>query len=151
MSFRKIFRVVLLIIVVTGTFVSCSNDDSKNTVDDVTDSVKDGVWKISYFYDSGKDETQDYAGYNFTFDDNTVLTASKEMNSYTGVWSVSKSTSDDDLYSTIFNIAFGSPDILIDLSDDWKVIENTGTSLKLKDDSKGDSAIDYLTFEKIEQ
>lgn len=151
MSFRKIFRVVLLIIVVTGTFVSCSNDDSKNTVDDVTDSVKDGVWKISYFYDSGKDETQDYAGYNFTFDDNTVLTASKEMNSYTGVWSVSKSTSDDDLYSTIFNIAFGSPDILIDLTDDWKVIENTGTSLKLKDDSKGDSAIDYLTFEKIEQ
>ena len=151
MSFRKIFRVVLLIIVVTGTFVSCSNDDSKNTVDDVTDSVKDGIWKISYFYDSGKDETQNYAGYNFTFDDNTVLTASKEMNSYTGVWSVSKSTSDDDLYSTIFNIAFGSPDILIDLSDDWKVIENTGTSLKLKDDSKGDSAIDYLTFEKIEQ
>ena len=151
MSFRKIFRVVLLIIVVTATFVSCSNDDSKNTVDDVTDSVKDGVWKISYFYDSGKDETQDYAGYNFTFDDNAVLTASKEMNSYTGVWSVSKSTSDDDLYSTIFNIAFGSPDILIDLSDDWKVIENTGTSLKLKDDSKGDSAIDYLTFEKIEQ
>jgi len=57
MSFRKIFRVVLLIIIVTGTFVSCSNDDSKNTVDDVSDAVKDGTWKVSYFYDSGKDET----------------------------------------------------------------------------------------------
>lgn len=148
MKFKNIFRFVLLMVAVTVTFVSCSNDDYKTGADDVADTVKDGTWKIGYFYDSGVEKTINYAGYNFTFGNNTVVMASKETNSYDGVWSVSKSTSDNDLYSTIFKIAFGSPDILINLSGDWKVIENTGTSLKLKDDSKGDTATDYLNFEK---
>lgn len=137
-----------MITVVIATFVSCSNDNNKSTVDEVTSAVKDGTWKVSYFYDSGKDETGNFTGYNFTFGDATVLTASKETNSYTGQWSVTKSTSDDDLFSTIFKISIGPNDIFQDLNGDWKVIENTGTSLKLKDNSKGETAIDYLTFEK---
>lgn len=150
MNFRNILRFVLLIAAVAAVFVSCSNDDTKNTVDDIEKTVKDGTWKIGYFNDSGVDKTQEYVGYNFVFGDNAVLNASKEANSYTGAWYVSKSTKDDDLYSNFFKISFGSPEALVDLSGDWKVIENTGTSLKLKDDSKGDLAIDYLTFEKIE-
>lgn len=42
-------------------------------------------------------------------------------------------------------------DIFQDLNGDWKVMDNTGSSLMLKDDSKGEIAIDYLTFEKIVQ
>ncbi|HKO77844.1 MAG TPA: hypothetical protein VJU52_11525 [Flavobacterium sp.] len=148
MEFRNIYRFVLLITVVVATFVSCSNDDSKNTVDDVSDAVKDGTWKVSYFYNSGKDETVNYVGYDFTFGGNNVLTATKEANSYTGMWSVVKSTSDNDLFSTIFKVSIGPNDFFQDLNRDWKVIENTGTSVKLKDDSKGETAIDYLTFEK---
>ncbi len=148
MNCRNIFRFILLIAVVAATFVSCNSDDYNTGANDVSDTVQEGTWKIVYFYDSGTDKTQNFAGYNFTFGNNTVLTASKETNSYTGVWSVSKSTNDSDLHSTIFKIAFGSPDIFINLTGDWKVVENTGTSLKLKDDSKGDTAIDYLNFEK---
>lgn len=138
----------MLVATVITTFVSCSTDDYKTGADDVANTVKDGTWKIGYFYDSGADKTQNYTGYIFTFGNNTVVMASKEINSYNGVWSVAKSTNDNDLFSTIFKLAFGSPDILINLSGDWKVIENTGTSLKLKDDSKGDTATDYLNFEK---
>lgn len=151
MKLKNICRFVLFIVVVVATFVSCSNDDSKNTVDDVSDAVKDGTWKVSYFYDSGKDETANYAGYDFTFGGNNVLTASKETNSYNGLWSVAKSTSDNDLYSAIFKISIGPNDIFQDLNGDWKVMENTGSSLTLKDDSKGETAIDYLTFQKAEQ
>ena len=151
MKLKNICRFVLFIVVVVATFVSCSNDDSKNTVDDVSDAVKDGTWKVSYFYDSGKDETANYAGYSFIFGGNNVLTASKETNSYNGLWSVAKSTSDNDLYSTIFKISIGPNDIFQDLNGDWKVMENTGSSLTLKDDSKGETAIDYLTFEKVVQ
>lgn len=148
MKFNTIFRFVLLLVVVAITFVSCSSDDSKNTVDETTKSVKDGTWKIGYFYDSGKDETADYAGYNFAFGDNSVLIASKETSPYTGQWFVFKSKSDDDLFSTIFKISIGPEEIFQDLNRDWKLIENTGTSLKLKDDSQGELQIEYLTFEK---
>lgn len=148
MKINNIFCFVLLIVVVSITFVSCTSDDNKNTVDEISKSVKDGTWKIGYFYDSGKDETADYTGYNFTFGSNSVLIASKETNSYTGQWFVSKSTSDDDLFNTIFKVSIGPNEIFQDLNRDWKLIENTGTFLKLKDDSHGESDIEYLTFEK---
>ena len=150
MKFKNTLRFVLLMVVLAFTFVSCNSDDYKTGADEVSDTVKDGTWKVSYFFDSNADKTGSYAGYNFTFGNNTVLTATKETNSYLGQWSASKSTSDDDLYSTIFMIALGSPEVLTNLTGDWKVIENTGTSLKLKDDSKGETAIDYLYFDKIE-
>jgi hypothetical protein len=105
---------------------------------------------VVYFYDSQKDKTANYAGYTFIFGDNYLLTTTKETNSYTGQWFVSKSTSDNDLYSTIFKISMSPTDIFQDLNGDWKVIENTGNSLTLKDDSHGDISSDYLTFQKIE-
>ena len=151
MKVKNIFRFVFLIAFVFTSFVSCDSDESKSTVDEVTDTVKDGAWRISYFYDSGKDKTANYVGYNFIFGDNTVMTASREIStSYNGQWFVTKSTSDNELFSTIFKISMSPTDIFQDLNEDWKVIENTGTSLTLKDDSQGQTAIDYLTFQKIE-
>ncbi|PKB18202.1 hypothetical protein [Flavobacterium sp. 5] len=149
MRFRIVIRYVLLIVVVMATFVSCSNEDSKTGANDVSDAVKDGTWKVSYFAESGDDKTQDYKGYSFTFRDNSILTASKGTNSYTGVWSASKSSNDDDISSTIFMVTFDTPEVLINLSGNWKVVENTGNVLQLKDDSSGDSTIGHLYFEKI--
>lgn len=149
MKSNTLSRYIILLAISITTLISCNKEDDNNTVDEVSDTVKEGTWKVGYFNDSTEDKTPKYAGYSFTFIDNSILTATKEGTSYTGVWSVSKSNTDDDLFSTKFLISFGSPDLLIELSDDWKVIENTGSSLKLKDDSKGDSAIEYLTFEKI--
>ncbi|AOW10449.1 hypothetical protein EM308_13575 [Flavobacterium gilvum] len=134
--------------IVITTFVSCGSDDYKTGAKDVADTVKDGTWRVGYFYDSGVEKTKSYEGYNFTFGENTTLTAIKGIIINTGIWSVAKSTNDADIYSTIFKITFASPDIFAQLTGDWKVIENTGTSLKLKDDSKGDTQIDYLNFEK---
>lgn len=148
MNFKNIFRFVLLIAVVASIFVSCSKDEDKDTVKEVTDTVKDGTWRVSYFYNSGKNETVNFEGYNFIFGDSNIMNANKEANSYTGQWFVSKSTSDNDLFSTIFKISIGPNDIFQDLNGDWKVIENTGSSITLKDDSHGETAIDYLTFEK---
>jgi len=148
MKNRILFLKVLIIAAVIATFVCCNDDENKTGADEVSDTVQDGTWKVGYFYDSGLDKTQNYAGYNFTFGGYTALTATKETNTYTGVWSASKSTSDDNINGTIFMIGFGSPEALIRLSRSWKVIENTGTSLKLKDDSHGESAIDQLYLEK---
>ena len=151
MKLTNTFRSVTLIILMFSTFVSCNKEESKNTVNNVSDTVKEGTWRISYFYHSGKTETEKYVGYNFVFGGNGILTASKETNTYNGQWLVNESTSDDDLFSTIFKISMSPTDIFSDLNEDWKVIENADSTLKLKDDSHGDTAIDYLTFQKIEQ
>ncbi|MDR6845823.1 hypothetical protein [Flavobacterium granuli] len=137
--------------IVVASFVCCNSDDHKTGVDDVTDTVKDGTWRVSYFYDSGADKTANYLGYSFVFGGNYLLTATKETNTYNGQWFVSKSTSDNDLYSTIFKISIGPNDIFENLNADWKVMSNTDATLTLKDDSKGETNIDYLTFEKIVQ
>lgn len=150
MKFIKGMRVVLLLTMLMAILLSCSKDDDNNTsVDDVTGTVKDGVWKVAYFSDSGMDKTADYEGYVFKFENNTLLLATKEINSHKGAWWVTESTSGDDFYSTIINVDFKAPDDLKLLTRSWKVIENTGTSLKLKDDSKGTSSIEYLYFEKL--
>jgi hypothetical protein len=148
MKFTSLTRYALLIAVVITALVSCNSDDYQTGVDEVSDTVKDGTWKVGYFFDSGVDKTQNYAGYNFTFGNYGVLTATKETLTYSGIWSVSPSTNDSDVNSTIFMIAFGSPDVLMQLGRNWKVVENTGTSLKLRDDSQGDAAINNLYFEK---
>lgn len=150
MKFQNIFRLVLLIVFLVPVFVSCANDDNKNTVDDIGDTVQEGSWEVAYFYHSGVDKTQNYAGYNFVFSEDIILTVTKGTNTYSGLWFISKSTSDADLFSNIFKLSLESPELLIQLNGDWKVMENTGKFLMLKDDSQGDLAINHLTFEKIE-
>lgn len=150
MKFKNTLQLVLWIAVVIAAFVSCNNDDNKTTPDNIEDTVKDGTWRVSYLYNSGVEKTANYAGYNFVFGGNNVLTATKETNSNTGYWFVDTSKSDNDLFSSIFEISIGPNDIFQDLNADWKVIENTGSSFTLKDDSHGDTAINYLTFQKIE-
>ena len=77
----------------------CSDDDDSNTSADPTpviNTVTSGTWRITFYEDSGVDETYHFTGYNFTFGASNVLTASNGTNTYTGTWSVTNSDSNDD-------------------------------------------------------
>lgn len=133
---------------------SCSSDDDNNpsttnpTATDVTNTVTSGTWRITSYLDSGQDETANFAGYNFTFGTNNVLTATNGTNNYSGIWSV---TNDDDSANDLdFDILFSSPapNSFQDLSDDWDIVERTSTKVRLRDVSGGNGDTDYLTFEK---
>jgi hypothetical protein len=142
----------LLILATTSliAFTSCKKEDNpkSDTVSGVTNLATDGTWKITYFFDSS-DETSNFAGYNFTFGNDNVLTASNGTNSYTGTWSVTDSNSDDDNLNELhFNVAFSSPANFEDLTDDWNFVEKTETLMKLSDVSGGNGGTDFLTFEK---
>lgn len=128
--------------------LACSEDDATpSSQSKVEDIAKSGTWKITYFYDTDKDETANFNGYNFTF--GTSLTATNGVNTYTGTWSISDSNSNDDSMDDLnFNIAFTAPPDFADLSDDWDIIEVTDTKIKLIDVSGGGGGTDYLTFEK---
>lgn len=128
--------------------IACS-DDANTAKEKVIDTVTSGTWSITYYFDSDTDETTDYAGYNFTFADTGVLTATNGANTYTGTWSVTDSNSNDDSFDDLhFNIAFATPALFEELSDDWEIIEVTDTKIQLIDVSGGGGGTHYLTFEK---
>ena len=153
-TIRFINRQSILLLLVTVFFLSCSSDDSSstgtNSISSVTSVVASGTWKITYYFDTDKEETSNFSGYNFTFGSNGVLTATNGTLTQTGTWSVTDSNSDDDnsISDLDFNIAFTSPATFLELTDDWEIIERTSTVIKIKDVSGGNGGTDYLTFTK---
>ncbi|OYW19043.1 MAG: hypothetical protein B7Z54_04750 [Sphingobacteriales bacterium 12-47-4] len=128
----------------TGLFlsillVSCTSrlDDNSNTSQVATS----GSWRVTLFTDSGNDETTDFAGYTFTFNDNGTISAVKNGTTQSGTWLVTSSK---------FNIDLG-PKIdankpLGELTDDWKILSSSNTEIRLTDDNA--SSNEFLTFTK---
>ena len=145
------------------SFSSCgtddSNDSSENSEIEVstvnTIATASGTWRVSSYIDDGENETSDYNGYNFTFGDNGVLTATNGTETLVGTWSVTQDndSSDDDGSSSNdvdFNIFFNVSDDndFDDLSDDWDIVSVDANMIVLIDVSSGDGSTDRLTFEK---
>lgn len=132
---------------------SCSSDtvmtDNSAEIKQISDMATSGTWRITNYNDSGQNETSDYTGYNFTFNENGTLIATNGTNTYNGTWSVSDdSSSDDDPDDIDFNIFFASPPNFEDLSDDWDIVSSSSSKIELIDISGGNGGTDLLTFEK---
>lgn len=114
-------------------------------------AVMNGEWIITYYFDTDQEDTSDYVNYTFTFNADGTLGATDGNSSLSGAWSVNSSdNSDDDSGSNEvdFNILFSSPDIFVELSDDWDVKKYSNIKIELIDVSGGDGGTDLLTFEK---
>lgn len=146
-------------LMLSGALVSCSDDDSSSTSNPngnataIANNMKSGTWRITNFEEDGNNETNHFNDYDFTFNEDGVLTATDGTNTYTGTWSVTDSDSNDDDDSSSnddidFNIGFSGPGEFADLTDDWDVQSRTGTKITLRDVSGGNGGTDYLTFEK---
>jgi hypothetical protein len=133
---------------------SCSNDEESSISIDSTsviNTVQSGTWRVTFYQDSGVNETSNFTGYNFTFGPLNALTVSNGTNNYAGEWSVTNDDdSDDDNPSNDldFNILFDSPANFFELSEDWNIIELTDAKIKLEHISGGDGSTDYITFQK---
>ena len=129
----KITAAIISLLVLTA---SCTR-----SLDNPTNVVVDGTWKVTLFTDSGNDETSDFSGYTFTFNSNGTVTAIKSGVSKNGTWSTS---------SNKFNIDLGAKidtnKPLGELTDDWKIISSSNTEIKLTDDNTASS--EFLTFTK---
>ncbi|MEZ4858934.1 MAG: hypothetical protein R2781_09005 [Flavobacteriaceae bacterium] len=161
---KKKFLIVALVFSMFLAFAACSegNDPAPFTpnttsADQTAQVVESGDWRITSFIDSGQDETSDFTGYIFTFNENGTVTATKGNETISGTWSISdsnnNSSSDDDgnsIDDDDFNLFFSvSPDSNFeDLNDDWDFISVSNTKIELIDISGGNGGTDYLTFEK---
>lgn len=148
---RIVSFTVLCLVFFVNTASMCSSDDSSSDSNqtNVINTVVSGTWRISNYVDSGVVKTNNFSGFNFTFSQNGILTATGNGITTTGTWSVTDRNSNDDTISDLdFNIAFTSPANFFDLTDDWDIISRTDTRIQLIDVSGGNGGTDYLTFEK---
>ncbi len=136
------FFAVALISIMILTLSSCKNDDSSPN-SDVSNTIEQGNWRITYFNESGDDKLYHFAGYNFTFK-NGVVTATKSGSStVTGTYSEGIDDS-----QTKFILNFGSTNPWEEISEDWVILEKTSTKIRLQHVSGGNGGTDLLTFEK---
>ncbi|SFT44397.1 hypothetical protein SAMN05216474_0601 [Lishizhenia tianjinensis] len=133
---------------------ACSKSKTtQKEMDNLKDSAMLGDWTVSKMIDSGDDETSNFQGYIFSFNEDGTLVATNNVNTYNGTWSVtsSDSGSDDDSSDDSdidFNIAFNVPESndFDDLIDDWDVLSHSDNKIELQDISGGNGGTDLLTF-----
>lgn len=132
---RTIAKLFLVALTISLAACSKSNDDTNlNNNTNKTEQVA-GNWKVTYYYDSGKDETSDYSGYSFNFNTGDVLEAINGSGTYTGTWRIGDHSSDDDSSSNRLVIAISGNKAMEDLSDDWVIVKITDTEIWLQDDN----------------
>ena len=128
--------------------VACNKIKPKNVVS----SIEQGIWRISLYTDDGQNETNDYSGYEFNFENDGTVTATNGDNNIIGSWSVEDDESNDDSSSDDdidFILNFPSEFNFEELSDDWSIISESSNVVELEDVSGGDGSVDQLTFEKL--
>jgi hypothetical protein len=137
--------------------IACSKDDSNDETNNSSANLgaqanqvaQNGTWRVSYFWDTDKDETANFAGYEFSFNNDGTLVATNGTDTVNGTWSVTSSSSSSS--SDDFNIMFAVPQSsdFDDLNDDWDIVSVTDTMIELTDVSGGNGGTDFLTFMKI--
>jgi len=144
--------VKLILLATTISFASCSksNDDNVNP-NNPTGKVEQvsGDWTVTYFTDSGKDETSDFSGYSFVFATDGTLTANSNSGTFTGTWRIGDNSSDDDNSSNRLVINITGNKAMDHLQDDWVILKLSGTEIWLKDDNS--SSMEEIHFVRTNQ
>jgi hypothetical protein len=122
-------------------FASCENN---NTSTNAASVIVNGNWRVSLYSENGIVKTTDFSGYTFTFNANGTIQVNKAgLATVNGTWSKGN---DDSKEKIIIN--FGTISLFDELNEDWEVVENTNTSIKLQHISGGNGTTDILHFEK---
>ena len=143
--------VKLFLLALTISIASCSksNDDNVNPNNSTKVEQVSGDWTVTFFTDSGKDETSDFSGYAFVFGTDGILTATGNSSTFTGTWWIGSKSSDDDNSSNRLNIVITGNKAMDHLTDDWVIISLSNTSIQLRDDNP--ASMEELHFGRTNQ
>lgn len=101
-----------------------------------------GTWRILQYSDGGTDETNQFAGYVFSFTSKGTITAVKTGSTIIGSWSKGNHGKHDKLF-----LDFGTTSPFNKITDDWQIIEMSHTKIRLEE-VNGSKGTDILNFEK---
>ena len=142
------FLVFLVMLSLTLMSTQCSKDDdflndNSEEIMLVKNIAESGTWYISSYIVSGQDETNDYNGYTFTFNNDGTVVATNGSNNLNGTWSVTDSSNSNDDSNSIddidFNLMFSVPttSVFDDLNDDFEIVTYNNNTISLIDISGG--------------
>jgi hypothetical protein len=149
---------VLIIIKINSTCAPSANEinignrlgitpiDNQNNV---TIIVTEGTLKITLYWDSDLNETINFNTFNFSFGANNELIATEGTNSYNGTWSITDTNGYiNNLSHLKFDITFTSPIHFVEIIDDWEIIDQSASYIKLRDVIDSNGQKDFLAFSK---
>lgn len=127
----------LFVLALTISLASCSksNDTNPSNSNNNSNNIGNGSWVVTYYLDSGKNETSDYSGYTFNFNANNVLEAVNSASTFTGTWYIGDRSGDDNSSSNRFVINITGNNRMDNLQHDWVIVKITDTEISLKDDN----------------
>lgn len=141
--YRNILIPALALLLTTTACSSSLGDLGKDISVDTAALTNSGAWQVTKFVEEMKNETSDYSGFEFYFDDNGVFRAvAPGGTTTTGTWA---RTVDDGLPRLVITIA-GTED-LEEISDDWVLDSLSDTKIELSDDNL--TSMESLHFERL--
>ncbi len=136
---------ILSIFLLTLATIACKKDEVINPSDTGT-NLQSGTWHVTLFSEDSTIETHHFNGYSFQFNSNGTVSATKDGNTVSGTWTAGQEDDDDDSQFKLILSFSTSP--LNELNDDWDILEQTSSKIRLQDISGGNGGTDLLTFEK---
>lgn len=118
--------------------------DGGGTEPTLADLIIDGKWVVANYNDSGVDETANYAGFDFTFNQDSTVVATNGTDSINGTW---EEVIEGEKHKLVLDMGTTVP--FDEFTEDWDVVSFTETRIDLKDISGGDGTTDILVFEKL--
>lgn len=94
-------KIKMIVILLTGLGLShhsCTEVDNpmvENNLSQVESKIQSKLWRITFFSDSGKDETDHFNGYTFSFEKEGKLISDNGTNRFEGSWKITDYSSDD--------------------------------------------------------
>jgi hypothetical protein len=133
----------LLIFAMVTVVTSCKKDDNSpnnNSNSSTSSIITTGSWRVSYYHESGDDNTSNFNGYTFNFNSNGTMTATHSSGTTNGTWSSDDSKNE-------FHMSMGNNSPCSDLNNGWLIISKTSSEIDMKDDNSAHN--EELHFTKI--
>lgn len=146
-----------LSVILLSLILFCDAGCKKSNTDNATDTYNNtstettpvrtallsGQWKVTYFLNSGSNQTANFGEYKFTLNSNGLLTGANTLFSQNGNW-----TLNSDSGKTKLNIDFTSAPLFTELTGDWEITSRTSTKIVMQHVSGGSGQTNYLTTDK---
>ena len=135
--------VLALLLIISAVFSECKKEDQispSNTI--INTIVMPGDWRVSKLVKHSADETNQLKSYVFKLNTNGTIVAVKNGVAVNGAWSTARDG--DHLKLTIY--FSGAP--LNELNNDWRVMNQTNTTIELQYFRGENDGIDFLTFQQ---
>ena len=125
---------------IENSIEACNTNSGGAPLADLSQVLINGDWLITYCLYDGNNETSQYQGFHFDFNNNETIDVQTGSGSIDGDWDINSENG----YQRLSLNFDGS--LLHDIETNWRVIEYTETIIKLK--KQNSDYTDYLTFTK---